>query len=113
MDLRLGIDAVMLKRWERAGDVGEAVLTPEERIGPTWLQAARFAVKEATLKCLDSSVLLYDLQTIRVRPQGQVEFEGAAARKADELGLDQWRSSYTRTSDAVIAVVAAFRGTGK
>ena len=122
MILGLGLDLVSLPRMERSlerfGDrLLERVLTPVERAalpaasGPrTAYVAARFAAKEAAVKALGTGfaegVSMRDVEVLRL-PSGRPELRlsGAAARRAEELGVKAVHVSLTHERDVAGAVV--------
>ena len=74
--------------------------------------AARFAAKEAILKCLGTGwsrgVAWTDAEVVR-EPSGKpgVALHGVAARIAGELGIDRWSLSLTHTSEIAFASAIA------
>jgi holo-[acyl-carrier protein] synthase len=117
----LGIDAVDIARFqmamERSPRLAERVFTASERAvasrradAPAVL-AARFAVREATMKALGVGLGAFDFQDVSIvsehsgRPQLQVS--GRAAELARECGVTAWHVSISHTDDLAVAVVAA------
>ena len=74
--------------------------------------AARFAAKEAILKCLGTGwsrgVAWTDAEVVR-EPSGKpgVALHGVAARIAGELGIARWSLSLTHTSEIAFASAIA------
>ena len=74
--------------------------------------AARFAAKEAILKCLGTGwsrgVAWTDAEVVR-EPSGKpgVALHGVAAKIADELGIARWSLSLTHTSELAFASAIA------
>jgi holo-[acyl-carrier protein] synthase len=114
-----GIDAIeparvaaLIARW------GERflarVFTPAERTAcqgrPTSL-AARFAAKEAVSKALGTGVGAVAWREIEIlaNPRGRpvLVLHGAAAARAEALGLRHWSVSLTHLADLALALVVA------
>ncbi|MEY3616230.1 MAG: holo-[acyl-carrier-protein] synthase [Actinomycetota bacterium] len=117
----LGIDAVDIARFQsamlRSPRLAERVFTASERAvassraDASAVLAARFAVREATMKALGVGLGAFDFQDVSVvsaesgRPQLQVS--GRAAELARECGVTAWHVSISHTDDLAVAVVAA------
>lgn len=90
--------AAEIEYCERAAD-------PAERL------AARWATKEAVLKCLGGGVGNTSLVDIEVRKLDSgaptVHLSGEAAVRADKLGIRRWLVSMTHTGELAEAVVIA------
>jgi holo-[acyl-carrier protein] synthase len=73
--------------------------------------AARFAAKEASMKCLSVGLGAFSWHDVAVvrDPSGapSLEVQGAAAALAGSLGVRAWRVSLTHTDTVATAVVAA------
>ena len=114
----VGVDVVDVERFAavlaRRARFAERVFTPGERAdardAPERL-AARFAAKEATMKCLGvglGAVGLHDVE-VRREPSGapRLVLHGAAAALARERGALSWHVSLTHTAITAAAVVVA------
>jgi holo-[acyl-carrier protein] synthase len=121
--LGIGIDAVAIARIARLlDDAGERfvarVFTSGEaawcrsRAHPAESFAARFAAKEAALKCLRTGwaagLGFRDVEVVRAAG-GAVEVvtHGAALALALRLGIRRWHLSLTHTADTATAFVIA------
>jgi holo-[acyl-carrier protein] synthase len=73
--------------------------------------AARFAVKEATLKALGGNIEGFSWHDIQVRrPTGQpptLQVEGGAQQVARGLGVDSWHVSISHDGPVAVAFVIA------
>ncbi len=73
--------------------------------------AARFAVKEATIKALRSGIEQVKLRDIWITNESngapKLHLTGTAATQARELGLAQWSVSLTHDAGLAAAVVVA------
>ncbi|MAT81896.1 MAG: holo-[acyl-carrier-protein] synthase [Phycisphaerae bacterium] len=119
-----GVDIVPVSRIERMlEDHGnrfvERIFTDGERSyaeqvvrGRAERYAARFAAKEAVLKALGTGlsggITWHDIDVGRAASGGPiVRVSGLAARRADELGLSEWRLSLSHAGGLAIASVVA------
>ena len=121
----IGIDAVDLDRiaglWQRAGErFLQRICTPAEadycrgRQGAAAAAslAARFAAKEAGMKCLGTGwadgIGFRQFEVVRA-PSGAVHLRlhGAAATRAQQLGIEHWHLSLSHTDRVAIAFVVA------
>lgn len=115
----VGIDAIEPSRIvELIGRWGERflgrVFTPAERAltngRPTSL-AARFAAKEAVAKALGTGLGPVAWREIEIlaneRKRPVLILHGAAAARAEHLGLRHWSISLTHLADVALAVVVA------
>jgi holo-[acyl-carrier protein] synthase len=120
--LSTGVDIIEIERvqsaLERFGErFLERVFTPTElaEVGanPASL-AARFAAKEATAKALGTGIGEVGWQEIEVlrcaNRQPELRLHGAAARLAQELGLEEWALSLSHSQTHAIAMVVALGG---
>lgn len=120
----VGIDVVDIARMrtvlartprfvERAFTAAEREYCEAKR-DPTERYAARFAAKEAVLKVLDESILRIGLRQIEViraeSGKPSILLVGAAAAKADELGVGTWHLSLTHTSLVAEAIAIGVSG---
>lgn len=84
------------------------------RAHPAQALAARFAAKEAVLKCLGtgwaSGLGFAQIEVVRA-PSGAVSLllRGAAAERAVALGIDRWHLSLSHTEELATAFVVAER----
>ena len=117
----VGIDAVDIKRFgrvlERTPLLADRVFTEDERAlaarrtDAAAVLAARFAVREATMKVLGVGLGAFDFHDVSVksatdgRPELQVG--GRAAALARLRGVTKWHVSISHTDDLAVAVVAA------
>ena len=123
MIVSVGVDAVAIGRiedlLERSGERFEQrVFTPEEvtycrgRPRPAESFAARFAAKEAALKCLGSGWAegagFRQVEVVRL-PSGGTELtlHGPAAERARQRGIRRWHVSLTHTETTATAFVVA------
>lgn len=114
-----GIDIVDVARIQRAAERHgdrflKRVFTPLEaeycrsRGAPAQHWAGRFAVKEAVLKALKtgwSEGILWREVEVERSPSGEpsVQLSGAAARRAEEMGIARIHISLSHTGDHAIA----------
>lgn len=117
----LGIDAVDVPRFRnalaRSPRLVERLFThaeresAERRLDATPMLAARFAVREATMKALGVGLGAFDFHDVSVRSdasgQPHLQVSGRAAELAALRGVQQWHVSITHTDQTAIAVVAA------
>ena len=117
----IGIDAVEIGRFrsllERRPRLLERLFTPAElvsvrrRVDPTPSLAARFAVREATMKALGVGLGAFDFHDVAVEntPGGEPRLvvTGRAAVIAREAGVNDWKVSITHTDTVAMAIVAA------
>ncbi|MEY4400483.1 MAG: holo-[acyl-carrier-protein] synthase [Actinomycetota bacterium] len=117
----LGIDAVDIRRFarvlERTPLLAGRVFTEFERevasrrADTAAVLAARFAVREATMKVLGVGLGAFDFHDVSVssasdgRPSLRVS--GRAAELARVRGVARWHVSISHTDDLAVAVVAA------
>jgi holo-[acyl-carrier protein] synthase len=119
----VGVDTVAIARledllaaqgdrlWRRLCTDAEAAYC-QGRARPAESLAARFAAKEAAMKCLRTGwaegVAFRDLEVVRDE-HGAVSLRahGAAAARAQALGIARWHVSLTHTADAATAFVVA------
>ena len=119
-----GVDIVPISRIEQMLDAhgdrfvariftdGERAYAERAVRGRAERYAARFAAKEAVLKALGTGltggITWQDIDVGRSQQGGPlVQFSGAAAKRADELGLSQWRLSLSHAGGLAIASVVA------
>lgn len=73
--------------------------------------AARFAVREATMKALGVGLGAFDFHDVEVRRSDTgapvLEVSGRARQLADSRGVSAWHVSITHTDSVAMAVVAA------
>lgn len=117
----LGIDSVEVDRFRRVmlrtPGVVDRLFTPgEQAYGARFRDsaprlAARFAVKEATMKALGVGLGAFAFHDVEVTkaPSGApiVALSGAAAALAERLGVTEVKVSITHTDASAEAVVAA------
>ena len=117
----LGIDAVDIPRFKealaRSPRLLERLFTDGERdlaarrADASAMLAARFAVREATMKALGVGIGAFDFHDVSIvsaddgRPALCVA--GRAARLAERRGVSGWHVSISHTDDVAVAVVAA------
>ncbi|MEC8252425.1 MAG: holo-ACP synthase [Planctomycetota bacterium] len=123
MIVGVGVDAVEIARIGALLERSEArferrVFTAAEseycrgRQRPAESYAARFAAKEAALKCLgtgwSAGAGFRDVEVSRL-PSGDTELHvtGAAGERARELGITRWHVSLTHTETTATAFVVA------
>lgn len=119
--LGIGIDSVDIARFasvlERRPNVAARLFTSGEQsyahgqVNPVPSLAARFAVKEATMKALRVGIGAFawtDIEVIRAPLQSpELSVTGRAAVLAAALGVAGWHVSITHTGTVASAVVAA------
>ncbi|MFM9083999.1 MAG: holo-ACP synthase [Actinomycetota bacterium] len=117
----LGIDAVEIGRFrsllERRPRLRERLFTPAElaslasRVDQAPSLAARFAVREATMKALGVGLGAFDFHDVEVasteRGEPRLVVRGRAAELAREAGVHDWKVSITHTDRVAMAIVAA------
>jgi len=117
----LGVDAVDIERFRdvlsRTPSLKTRVFTSAEleladtRKDATAALAARFAVREATMKALGVGLGAFDFHDVSVRKAAsgapELIVSGRAQELADQLGITQWRGSLSHTHIVAVAVVAA------
>ncbi|WP_298208883.1 holo-ACP synthase [Ferrimicrobium sp.] len=118
MRIRTGIDAVEVPRFRvalaRTPQMAERLFTRAEFeavAGRTESLAARFCVKEATMKLLGvglGSVRFQEIETLRL-PSGApvLRLSGTAAQLANDQGCVEFSLSLTHTKMLAIAQVVA------
>ena len=119
--LGIGIDAVDVDRFrkllERRPHLRQRLFTSAEltslegRTDDAASLAARFAVREATMKALGVGLGAFDFHDVSVRKAAsgapELIVSGRAQELADQLGITQWRVSLSHTHIVAVAVVAA------
>jgi holo-[acyl-carrier protein] synthase len=119
----LGTDVVDLDRFrialKRTPGMVERVFTEGERAyalrknDPTERLAARFAVKEATMKALGvglGAFKFHDVEVTKARSgEPSLRLSGRAADLAAARGINGWMVSITHSDLIALAVVAALR----
>lgn len=117
--LWIGTDVVDLDRFRlamrRTPSMVERVFTDGERAyalrkkDPTERLAARFAVKEATMKALGvglGAFKFYDVEVIKARSgEPSLQLSGRAVDLAAARGITQWKVSITHSDLIALAVV--------
>lgn len=118
----LGVDAVDVDRFRRMlarrPGLRTRLFTPEEleslrgRSDDVASLAARFAVREATMKALGVGLGAFDLHDVWVKPASrdsapELCVTGRAEMLARAAGVARWHVSITHTDRTAIAVVAA------
>jgi len=117
----LGIDAVDIQRFERAMTrsprLAQRVFTDAERdvasrrADAAAALAARFAVREATMKALGVGLGAFDFHDVSLDnvPGGKpsLRVTGRAAELARQRGVTTWHVSLSHTEHLAVAVVAA------
>jgi holo-[acyl-carrier protein] synthase len=117
----LGIDAVDIPRFRDVLARSPRLVTrlftvaeresAERRADATHMLAARFAVREATMKALGVGLGAFDFHDVSVSSdasgQPRLLVSGRAAQLAASRGVQQWHVSITHTDQTAIAVVAA------
>lgn len=119
----LGTDVVDLDRFrlalQRTPGMVERVFTEGERAyalrknDPTERLAARFAVKEATMKALGvglGAFKFHDVEVVKARSgEPSLKLSGAAVDLAARRDINGWMVSITHSDLIALAVVAALR----
>ncbi len=117
----LGVDAVDVARFSRVLErtpalrakvfTSDELATVAERNDDAPGLAARFAVREATMKALGVGLGAFDLHDVSIQrqPSGQPQLKvvGRAAQLASQRGISAWHVSITHTETVAVAVVAA------
>lgn len=117
----LGIDAVSVSRFRealvRTPRLRTRVFTGHElevlayRADEAPSLAARFAVREATMKALGVGLGAFDLHDVSIRSRAtgapELVVTGRAAELARKQGVTTWHVSLSHTQDMAVAVVAA------
>jgi holo-[acyl-carrier protein] synthase len=117
----LGVDAVDVARFrsslERTPSMRARLFTDEEialaesRGNDVATLAARFAVREATMKALGVGLGAFDFHDVSIRRAEtgapQMIVTGRAAQLATDRGVGGWHVSLSHTETVAIAVVAA------
>lgn len=117
----IGIDAVEIGRFrsllERNPRLRERLFTARElaslspRIDQAPSLAARFAVREATMKALGVGLGAFDFHDVEIEnaPGGapRLLVTGRAADIARKAGVSDWKVSITHTDTVAMAIVAA------
>lgn len=117
----LGIDAVDIVRFRelitRRPSLRARLFTPGEllsvegQVDDAPSLAARFAVREATMKALGVGLGAFDFHDVSVHRLDSgaptLEVIGRAQILADKHGIDSWHVSITHTNSVAMAVVAA------
>lgn len=125
MIVAIGVDMAPVARFAdllaRAAERTYARLcTPHEaaycrsRAHPAQALAARFAAKEAVMKCLGtgwaSGLGFAQIEVVRAASGAvALQLHGAAAERAAALGIDRWHLSLTHTEALATAFVVAER----
>jgi holo-[acyl-carrier protein] synthase len=123
MIVAIGVDAVEIERirglYARSGDrFVQRVFTDNEaaycktRSHPAESLAARFAAKEAVMKCLGTGWaegLAFRQIEVQRLPSGDTRLvvTGTALTRANELGIQRWHVSLTHTKVTATAFVIA------
>lgn len=119
MILRTGVDLIEISRIEEAitrhgARYLERVYTAAEReqLGASVESlAGRFAAKEAVAKALGSGIGVITWQDIEILGDEEnapgLTLRGAAAQKAQALGLETWSVSISHSMSHAVAVVVA------
>ena len=117
----IGIDAVDIARFrdllERRPNLRTRLFTSEElaslaeRSDDAPSLAARFAVREATMKALGVGLGAFDFHDVSVHSADsgapELVVTGRALELATNRGVDGWHVSITHTDSVAMAVVAA------
>ena len=117
----IGIDAVDISRFrdllERRPGLRTRLFTPTEiaqladQTDDSASLAARFAVREATMKALGVGLGAFDFHDVAVdraeSGQPRLIVSGRAADLAAHVGVTRWQVSITHTDTVAVAVVAA------
>ena len=121
MVIAVGVDVVEIRRLDQALTRTAALRTrlfgPFDLadIGQGFAQqaslAARFAAKEAALKCLGGNLSGFSWHDIQVRREmgqaPQLVLQGAALRQAEVLGVTHWHLSLSHDAGIATAVLVA------
>ena len=129
MIVAIGVDAVEIARIhdliQRSGDrFIERMFSEAEasycrsRSNPSESFAARFAAKEAVMKCLGTGwtegLAFQQIEVERLDSgDTQLAVTGEAAQRAKALGIGRWHVSLTHTERTATAFVVAESGTAK
>jgi holo-[acyl-carrier protein] synthase len=119
--LGIGIDAVDIDRFrrslERTPNLSARLFTAEElrsveaKSDSASSLAARFAVREATMKALGVGLGAFDLHDVSVSKlstgQPVLQVRGRAQQIAQSRGITSWQVSISHTDSVAVAVVAA------
>jgi holo-[acyl-carrier protein] synthase len=119
----LGTDVVDLDRFRialrRTPGMVDRVFTDGERAyalrkrDPTERLAARFAVKEATMKALGvglGAFRFHDVEVVKARSgEPSLALTGRAAALAERRGISGWKVSITHSDLVALAVVVGLR----
>jgi len=117
----IGIDAVEIERFrtllQRRPHMRTRLFTEEElsslagQVDDAASLAARFAVREATMKALGVGLGAFDFHDVSVQknPSGApiLRLSGRAEQLANSNGVGAWHVSITHTETVAMAVVAA------
>tara|TARA_B100000965_G_C19378212_1_gene663455 strand:- start:261 stop:626 length:366 start_codon:yes stop_codon:yes gene_type:complete len=117
----IGVDLVDVERFRRVlsrtPGIVPRLFRPSEREyaekaeDPTQRYAARFAVKEATLKSLGlglGSMPMYDIEVVRGSSgKPTLCLHGKAFSRSEEAGVTRWELSITHTAHSALATVVA------
>ncbi len=117
----IGVDAVDVPRFRTALErtpsmrarlfTADEIALADERGGDAATLAARFAVREATMKALGVGLGAFDFHDVSVRRDVSgaplMVVSGRAAELAAERGVNAWHLSLSHTDSVAIAVVAA------
>lgn len=117
----IGIDAVEIERFrtllQRRPQMRTRLFTEEElsslagQVDDAASLAARFAVREATMKALGVGLGAFDFHDVSVQkdPSGApiLRLSGRAEQLANSNGVGAWHVSITHTETVAMAVVAA------
>ena len=117
----IGVDAVDVPRFRTAIErtpsmrtrlfTADEIALADERGGDAATLAARFAVREATMKALGVGLGAFDFHDVSVRRDASgaplMVVAGRAAELAAERGINAWHLSLSHTDSVAIAVVAA------
>jgi holo-[acyl-carrier protein] synthase len=120
----IGVDAVDVDRFRRAlartPTLAERVFTAGEllyarrRPDPTQPLAARFAAKEAVMKCMGvglGACAAQEIEVVRAESGApSIVLHGKAASLASERGIATWMLSLTHTDISAVAMAVALRG---
>jgi len=119
MKIQTGIDLLEIQRirdvFSRHGErFLERIYTPAELMlcsGRVEALAGRFAAKEAVSKALGCGIGEVSWKEIEILADGKkaprLHLHGAAAQKAEELGLADWSVSISHSRDHAVAMVVA------